>query len=96
MQDHIEQRFVNLDATVVFDEAHLAKAIHEETDAGAGSPDHIRESFLRNRRNQRLLLARLAELGHQQEDSRKTPLTGVEELINQIGLVSHAAEQYEL
>jgi hypothetical protein len=84
---------VNLDATVVFDEAHLAKAIHEETDARAGSPDHIRESFLRNRRNQRLLFARLAELGHQQEDSRKTPLAGVEELIDKIGLDAHTAGQ---
>ena len=65
MQDHIEQRFVNLDATVVFDEAHRAKAIHEETDAGASGPDHIREGFLRYWRNQRLLFARLTELSHQ-------------------------------
>jgi len=93
MKDHIEQRFVNLDATVVFDEAHLAKTVHEETDARAGSPDHIRESFLRNRRNQRLLFARLAELGHQQEDSRKTPLAGVEELIDEIDLDAHTAGQ---
>jgi hypothetical protein len=89
MKDHIEQRFVHLDATVVFDEAHLPKTVHEETYARAGSPDHIRESFLRNRRNQRLLFARLAELGHQQEDSRQTPVAGVEELIDEIGLDAH-------
>ena len=93
MQDHIEQRFVNLDATVVFDEAQLAKAIHEETDPGACRPDHIRERFLRYRRNQRLLFARLAKLRHQQEDSGETLLAGVEELIDEVGLNAHAAGQ---
>jgi len=33
MQDHIEQRFMNPDATVVLNKAELAKAIHEEADA---------------------------------------------------------------
>jgi hypothetical protein len=33
VQNHIEQRFMNPDATVVFNKAELAKAIHEEADA---------------------------------------------------------------
>ena len=45
----------------------------------------------RNRRNQRLLFARLAELGHQQEDSCKMPLAGVEELIEEVSLDAHTA-----
>ena len=93
MKDHIEQRFVNLDATVVFDEAHLAKTVHEETDARAGSPDHIRESLLRNWRNQRLLFARLAELGHQQKKPRQPLFGSIEELIDEIGLDAHTAGQ---
>jgi hypothetical protein len=30
VQNHIEQRFMNPDATVVLNKAELAKAIHEE------------------------------------------------------------------
>src|ERR1035437_3634132 len=41
VQNYIDQRLVNPDAAVVFDEAELAKAIHEEADAGAGGADHL-------------------------------------------------------
>jgi hypothetical protein len=43
VQDDVEQRLVNADATVVFDEAEFAKAIHEEADPGAGGADHVGE-----------------------------------------------------
>ena len=33
VQNHVEQRFMNPDATVVFNKAELGKAIHEEADA---------------------------------------------------------------
>jgi hypothetical protein len=33
MQNHIEQRFMDPDTTVVLNKAELAKAIHEEADA---------------------------------------------------------------
>jgi len=48
VQNHVEQRFMNMDTAVVLNKAELAKAIHEEADAGACGPDHIRQSFLRN------------------------------------------------
>jgi hypothetical protein len=32
MQNHIEQRLVHMDASVVFNKAHLAEAVHEEAD----------------------------------------------------------------
>ena len=38
IKNHIEQRLVHTDAPVVFDKTVLAKAIHEETDAGSGVP----------------------------------------------------------
>lgn len=40
MENHIEQRFVHPDATVVFDIAKLAKSVHEEADPRASSADH--------------------------------------------------------
>ena len=47
-QDHIEQRFMNLDAAVVvvLDESVSAKAVHEEADAGAGGTDHLCQGLL--------------------------------------------------
>ncbi len=40
------------DATVVFNKTHLAKPVHEETDPGSGSADHVRQGPLRDFRNQ--------------------------------------------
>ena len=43
---------MNPDATVIFNKAELAKAIHEEANAGPGSADHFRQGFLGDLRNQ--------------------------------------------
>jgi hypothetical protein len=51
-QNHIEQRLVHLDAAVVIDKAELAKAVHDESDAGSRRSDHLRQGFLRNGRNE--------------------------------------------
>ena len=64
MQDHIEQRLVNSDATVVFDKAELAEAVHEETDAGPGGADHFRQGFLRDLRNEHVRSSRVPDLRH--------------------------------
>jgi hypothetical protein len=52
VQNHIEQRFMNPDAAVVFNKSELAKAIHKETNAGPGGANHFRKSFLGDLRNQ--------------------------------------------
>jgi len=56
---------MNLDATVVCNKAELAKAIHEEADAGPSGADHLRQGFLRDLRNQSLWFTRLAKLRQQ-------------------------------
>ena len=82
---------MNPDAAVVFNKAELAKAIHEEADAGPGGSDHFRQSFLRDLWDQRFRFSRLAKLRQQQENSRQTLFAGVEKLIDKIGLGSHAS-----
>src|ERR1039458_9967614 len=52
VQNHIDQRPVDQNATVVFDKAELAKAIHEEADTGAGGADHLCQSLLRDGRDE--------------------------------------------
>jgi len=95
-QDYIEQRLMYLDAAVIANETELAKAVHEEADTGPGGTDHIRQCFLGDGRNEGLRLAGTAEFGHQQENPRQAFFTGIEELIDKIGLGSHAAGQQEL
>ena len=96
VKDHVKQGFMNADATVVVNEAALAKAVHEETDAGASGADHLRECFLRDLRDQSFRLSRFAELGHQQENSGEALFAGIEKLIYKIGLGAHAASEQKL
>jgi hypothetical protein len=70
---------MNPDATVVFNKAELAEAIHEEAHARSGGADHFRQSFLRDLRDQRFRFSRLAKLRPQQEDPRQTLFAGIEE-----------------
>ena len=44
---------MNLDVSVVIDEAKLAKLVHEMADAGSGSADHLCQCFLTNIREGR-------------------------------------------
>src|ERR1700722_846068 len=93
VKNHIEQRLMNPDATVVFNKSELTKAVHEETNAGSGGADHFCESFLGDLRNQCFRFTRLAKLRQQQQNPRQTFLAGVEKLIDKISLGSHAADQ---
>ena len=83
------------DAAVVFDKAELAESIHEEADAGPSGADHLCQSFLRDRWNQAFRFTRLAEFGQQHKNSRQTSFAGIEKLIDEISLGSHAPDQQE-
>src|ERR1700722_14092834 len=96
VQNHIQQRLVHLDATVIFDKTELAKAIHEETDPGSSGSDHFSQSFLRYLGDQSLRIARLAKLRHQEKNARQALFAGVEELVDKIGLRANAACQKKL
>ena len=67
--------------TVVFDEAVLAKQVHEVADAGAGGADHLGKRLLRDPGNERFDFAGLAKFRHQQQDAGEAFLAGVEELV---------------
>ena len=51
MEDHAEQRGVDLERTVVFDQAQFAELVHEEVHARPGRPDHLRQRLLGNPRD---------------------------------------------
>src|ERR1035441_5905400 len=95
-QYRIQHRLVNLDVPVVLNKPEFAKAVHEETDAGASGADHLRQGLLRDLGNVLFSLAWLAEFRHQQKNPRQTLFTGIEKLIDQVGLNAHAAFQQEL
>src|SRR5580658_9643357 len=85
-----------LDTAVVFDEAELAKAIHEETHAGPGGPNHFRQGLLGDLRDHAFRFAGLSKFCHQQKDSCQTLFTRVEKLVDQIGLGTHTAVEEKL
>jgi len=93
MQNYIQQGSVNPDATVVFDKAELTEPVHEEAHSGPCCSDHFRQCLLGYLWNQRLRFARSSELRHQQENACQTPFAGVEELVDEVCLGSHAAGQ---
>ena len=95
-QNRIQQGFVDLDAPVVLDKPEIAKSIHEEAHTRAGGADHLRQGLLLDLWNILLRFAGLAEFRHQQQNPRETLFTGVEKLIDQVGLNANAALQQEL
>ena len=72
------------DAAIVSDEAQLAKFVHEETHARAGSSDHLRKRLLADFSDHRFGLPFLAEVCQQQEHSGQTFLARIEQLIDKI------------
>src|ERR1019366_2870514 len=64
MKNHVHQGFMHADALLVFNEAKIAKAIHEEADSGPRCADHFCEGLLRNLGNQCFWIALLADFGH--------------------------------
>src|ERR1039458_621581 len=93
MKNHVHQGFMHADALLVFNEAKIAKAIHEEADSGPRCADHFCEGLLRNLGNQCFWIALLADFGHEQKNPGQTPFAVIEDLIDQIGLNAHAALQ---
>ena len=62
VKHYIEQRLVHPNAAVVLYEAQLTETVHEAAHLGAGCADHLRQSLLRDFRQERLRLARFAEI----------------------------------
>ena len=85
-----------MDAAVVFDKSQPAESIHEKADARTRSSNHFGKRLLRDRRNLRFRLTRLTIFGHQEKNSGQTFLTGVEKLIDKVGLAPHTSRQQEL
>ena len=84
MQNRTQQRIVNLDVSVVVDEAKLAKLVHEKADPGSGGADHLRQCFLTDAWTDRLRAAFLPEIREQQQQACKPPLARIKKLVDQV------------
>jgi hypothetical protein len=83
VQQHIEQRPVNLDVAVVVNKTQLSKLGHEEIDVGAASADHLRERLLAYFRYDRLRPIFLPVIRQNQKQPRQTFFGRVEQLVDQ-------------
>src|SRR6188474_3560350 len=84
VQHHAEKSAVDLQAAVVLDEAELSELVHEKVHTRTGRAHHLGERFLRQLWQHPLPRGLFAVPGEQQERSRQSFLTRVEELIDQI------------
>src|ERR1700712_4275166 len=62
IQHRVQKRAMDFDFSVVADQAEFAEFVHEETDAGAGGPDHLGQGFLTDVGSDRLRRAFFAEI----------------------------------
>ena len=74
VQNDVQQRTVDLDTSVVPNEAEFSKFVHEETHACPCPSDHFRQRLLANFRDHRLRCLFRAEVCQQQEHASKTLL----------------------
>ena len=95
VQDHIQQRAVDAQTAVVFDEAELAEFVHEKAHPRAGSADHLGQGFLADLGNHRLRFPLLPEVGQQQKKARQAFFARIEKLIDEIFFDPNVAGQLE-
>src|ERR1019366_7430367 len=84
VQDKTQEGSVDVETSVVLNEAQFPEFIHEEIDSGARCPDHFRQSLLRYFGDYFLRLVLLAISREHQQSARQPFLAGVEELIDQV------------
>ena len=71
VQDQVQERAVDFQTSVVFDEAELAEFVHEKAHPRSGSADHRGQAFLADLGNYRLRFPFLPEVGQQQKKARQ-------------------------
>jgi hypothetical protein len=84
VEDYVEEGGVDLEATVVFDEAHFAEFVHEEIDAGAGGANHFGQDFLGHFRNFTMGLIFLAVTSEQEKGAGEALFAGIEKLVDEV------------
>lgn len=84
VKDHRQERTVDFDFAVVFDEAQFPELVHEKIDASARGANHFRQRLLRNLLKDAIGLVFGAVAGEQEKGAGQPLLTGVEELIDEV------------
>src|SRR5712672_3913793 len=83
-QNNVQQGIMNLDFSVVFDEAQFAEFVHEKAHARSGRADHLRQRFLTELSHDRLRLAFLAEICKEKEKPSEALFARIEQLVDQV------------
>ena len=84
---------MDFEPAVVVNKAQFSEPVHEVADPRAGCADHFRQHLLTDLGNYRLGCAFLAKMSEQQKDPGQPLFAGIEELIDQILLVTDVSPQ---
>src|ERR1044071_5947820 len=82
VNDNVQQRRVDLQSAIIFDEAKLAELVHEEVDPRARRPHLRRQDVLVDDRDNRFQFSFLAEIGQEQEKTGEAAFARIEQLVN--------------
>ena len=93
VQKDAQQRTVDLQSPVVFDEAELPELVHEKTHTWPGRPDHLRKRLLADLRGDLLRLSFLAEICQQEKDAGQALFAGIEQVVDEVSLDPAVAGQ---
>src|SRR3954452_19267827 len=78
VQDHVQQRAMDAQDSIVFDKAKPAEFVHKKADSRARSADHLGQGLLADLRNNRLRFPFFPKVGQEQEQPSQAFFTRIE------------------
>jgi len=78
---------------VILNKTQLSEFVHEETHAGSGCANHLRQGLLADFCDYRFRLSILAKVRQEQEETGKAFLTRIEQLVDKVGFDSDGPAQ---
>jgi hypothetical protein len=93
VQKNAQQRAMDLDLAVIFDESKLPEFVHEVAHPRTRRPNHLRKRLLADLSRDRLRPAFLAEIRQQKKNPGQALFAGVEQLIDQVFFHPDVARQ---
>ena len=94
VEDDTKEGIVDVDFSVVLDEAQFSKFVHEEIDAGPRCADHLRQHLLRHLGEHLLRMVPCAVAREQEQSACQPFFAGVEELVDQILLNPNVSREH--
>jgi hypothetical protein len=85
---------MDLQPTIVVNEAELSELVHEDADTWPGRPNHLREHRLADFRGDGLRRSLFAKIRQQQKGASQSLFTRIEQMVSKVRLSATVAGQH--